>query len=325
MIGIKSFGKYLPENNISVGELLPHLNSKQKAKIGVKHSLLEKEFTATEMAIIASKNAIKKAKISPDEIDLVISCQAGTSDYLAWQTSGKIQEEIKATNAGFIDVYQGCCGFISSMRIARNTLVAEKNIRNILVCSGEKWENVIEKRIVGGYVFSDGASATIISRENTNNLILGFGLTGRGDFVNISKIKAGRINGLDTPNPKHKYYDITNENPKGLEELKKVNLKIYLSTAKKALQDAKCSMKDIDYIIFPNGRLDFTDKLLTAFNINKEKTNYQYIKTTGDLSTADAMVNYQRMLEDKLINKGQKVLVLSQGAGMSWAATILQV
>ena len=110
-----------------------------------------------------------------------------------------------------------------------------------------------------------------------------------------------------------------------LEELKTTNLQNYIDTANKALKDARCTMQDIDFIIFPNGRLDFTNKLIDAFGIHKEKTNYKLIATTGDISTADAMVNYQRLLEDNSICKGQKVLILSQGAGMSWASAIIQV
>ncbi|MEM8901304.1 MAG: hypothetical protein AAGC85_24555, partial [Bacteroidota bacterium] len=42
---------------------------------------------------------------------------------------------------------------------------------------------------------------------------------------------------------------------------------------------------EIDFVIFPNGRLDFTHKLIEAFGIHKDKTNYKYIATTGDISS----------------------------------------
>ncbi|MFC5046992.1 3-oxoacyl-ACP synthase III family protein [Aquimarina hainanensis] len=325
MIGIKGLGLYMPDAVIPIEELLPALNEDQKKRIGVQHSMLEEQYTATEMAVEASKRAIEKANIDPLEIDLILSCQAGLPDYLVWQTAGKIQEDLNAKHAGFIDVYQGCCSFIAGMRMARNTLLAEENIRNILICSGEKWEHVIENRVVGGYVFSDGASAVLMSRGESNNIVKGFGVTGRGDYGNISKMKTGRIDGLKGDNPGDKYYNITGDNPEGLEELKTTNLQNYLDTANKALKDASCTMEDIDFVILPNGRLDFTNKLIQAFGIEHDKTNYKYIATTGDISSADAMVNYQRLLEDGSLQKNQKVLILSQGAGMTWASTILQV
>jgi 3-oxoacyl-[acyl-carrier-protein] synthase-3 len=325
MIGIKSLGKYLPEENIPIEQLLPDLREDQKAKLGIKHSLHETKYSATEMAVLAAKNALKKGAVDALEIDLIISCQAGLPDYLVWQTAGKIQEELKASKAEFVDLYQGCCGFIAGMRMARNTLMAEKNIRNVLVCSGEKWQNVIEKRVVGGYVFSDGASAVVISKESPNNHIKGFGVIGRGDFANISKMQAGRIKGLGLKNPKDGFYNLTNENPDGIEELKSKNIQYYIDAANSSLKEAGYTMKEIDFIIFPNGRRDFTNKLINAFEISKQRTNYKYIEKTGDISTADAMINYQRLLEDGSFKKGQKILVLSQGAGMTWAATVIKV
>ena len=260
------------------------------------------------------------------EIDLIISCQAGLPDYLVWQTAGKVQHQLNATNASFVDFYQGCCSFVAAMRYAKNTLIAEDAINNVLVCTGEKWENVIRNRAVGGYVFSDGACAAVLSRDCRNNVIKGFGSTGRGGFNSVSKMDIGRLNGFNLEDTDAYYYDIRKETPSEiLEDLKMSNLKTYLNTANKALLDAGYTLNDIDFIIFPSGRFDFTHKLIKAFNIEKERTNYKYIAELGDTSTADAMLNYQLLLNDKIIRKNDLVLILTQGAGMSWASIIIQV
>ncbi|WP_459195833.1 3-oxoacyl-ACP synthase III family protein [Wukongibacter baidiensis] len=325
MIGLSGIGSYVPKEKISVDEIASHFDLERRGRIGVKNVPHESKLTATQMAVIASKGAMEDAGVTPLSIDLIMNTQASTHDYLMWQVSGAIQNELQAWNSTFLDIYQGCSGFVAGLVAAKRFLQADENIDTILVNTSEKWEAAIKKRIIGGYVFGEAGVAAIVQRYSKGNFILGHSMIGRGDLNDVSRMEIGAINLPEkTHDEEWYYYHITN-----IEKAKKVmipiNIDMFYKVGEEAIRNSGLAWEDINYMIFPNIRFGVFEKMIEKFKVDPKRTNLRYIEETGDCSTADALLNYHRMLNDGILQKGDNVLILSQGAGTTWAAVVIQV
>lgn len=325
MIGLTGIGTYIPEGKKSVDEIASHLDLKTREKIGIKNVLYENKLTATEMAIAASKMAIKEAKLSPLDIDLIVNTQASLQDYLVWQVSAAVQDKLKARNAIFFDMYQGCSGFIAGLITAKRFLETGDGMKSVLVSTSEKWDTTIKQRVLGGYVWGEAGAATLVQKNSPGNFILGHSMICRGELNDVSRMRVGTINPPIESNPKDwYYYDMTNID-KAKKHMIPINIDLFHKVADQAITNSQLSWQDIDYVIFPNIDFGIFDKFLSKFQVERERTNYRYISETGDCSTADALLNYYRMLIDGLLQKGDHVLIVSQGAGVTWSALVIQV
>lgn len=104
-----------------------------------------------------------------------------------------------------------------------------------------------------------------------------------------------------------------------------VNIDCFHEVGIMAVKNSGLNVSDIDHIIFPNVGYGLFEKVIKTFNMPLEKTNYRYVSYTGDCGTVDMLLNYYRMKHDSLLKKGEHVLMMAQGAGMTWTALVIKV
>ena len=326
MIGISGIGIYEPQKKITIEELGTHLSIEERDKIGVKSVPIETSLTTTQMAVIASKNAIEDAGIVPLDIDLIINTQASLHDYLLWQVSAAIQNELQACNARFFDVYQGCSGFITGLITAKKFLQGDDGEETILVNTSEKWDVSIKDKILGGLVFGEGGTAAIVQKNSKGNFILGYGMISRGNLNDVSRMTMGAINHpsqIDFDEEDY-YYKVTNLE-KAKKEMIPINVDLFYQVGEQAVKNSGLTMADISHLIFPNVGFGLFEKVVDRYDMDLNQTNYRYVQETGDCGTVDTLLSYHRMLRDEQLQKDDHVLILAQGAGATWVAIVIKV
>lgn len=188
---IAGIGAYLPDMKVTSEELMHDAKSKN---FGVHPKFLERFSGIKErrfsnnneapsaLAIEASKNAIKDASISPEDIDLILYCGIDR-DYVEPATAHKVQVELGAKNADCLDITNACHGVMNGISIA-NAYISSGSAENILVCTGEKPSNVtfdaikklsgskdrkLFRRLMGALTVGDAGGALLISKKDSNN------------------------------------------------------------------------------------------------------------------------------------------------------------
>ena len=328
MIGIKGIGVYEPSNKKELKHLFSEEDYDQKIKdLGVTSIPIETSLTATDMAIEASKVALKSANLDPLEIDLIVNTQASLHDYLIWQVSAEVQDKIGALNSYFFDLYQGCTGFIMGLIVAKQFLNSDKSTKNILLCTSEKWESSLnEQRTVGKLVFSDGGAAAVLSDDCTNDLILGYSVIGEGNLNDVSRMQIGAVNKpADVENNEISDYNYGMVNMfKALKKMVPINVDTFYKVGLEAILNSGLKLEDIKHLIFPSVGFGVFEKMAKKFEVPLENTNFRYVQNSGDGSTVDSLLSYYRMKKDQIIKEGDNVLVIGQGAGATWSAVVLR-
>ncbi|MEO0899396.1 MAG: ketoacyl-ACP synthase III [Bacteroidota bacterium] len=133
----------------------------ETAKIYERRWANEDESTV-DLCLKASKSALSKANLNPNDIDLIIVA-TDTPEYVSPSTASVLQHKLGATQAGTFDLNAACAGFVTGLDIAATYLGAREDYAHILVVGAyamSKFLNKEDKKTVT--LFADGAGALVL-------------------------------------------------------------------------------------------------------------------------------------------------------------------
>ena len=170
MIGnISSIALILPNQKLSVKNICLDKNWNYKKiidKTGIKVIYKSnKNETALSMAI----DVAKKIRFKKNEIDTLIYVTQ-SPQFLLPTNACYIQNEIKLKkDITAFDINQGCSGYIYGLYVAQKILNKKSKSKVLLICSDTYTKYINKNDKTCSTIFSDGATASIITNQNKNN------------------------------------------------------------------------------------------------------------------------------------------------------------
>ena len=95
------------------------------------------------------------------------------------------------------------------------------------------------------------------------------------------------------------------------------------SIIKEILDKNNLSIDDISYVIPHQANLRIINSFASKLGIDMNKV-YVNLDKYGNTSAASVAIALAEAKEKKLIKKGDKLLLVGFGAGLTWAATIIE-
>ncbi len=174
-VSLLGIGTYLPERVVENRELLvEHPDISEEYIYGVT-GIRERRWAQpgekpSDMALKASKLAIERSNLTPDQIDGIIVSTA-TPEVVMPSTACLLQEKLGIRGVPSFDLNAACSGWVYGIAIAKG-MVAAGIARNILVTGVEMQSRLLDKKDRNTYfLFGDGAGATVISGTHQGHLI----------------------------------------------------------------------------------------------------------------------------------------------------------
>lgn len=315
-------GSYVPET-IYTNEYLESIIDTNADWIfntlGIKERrIADNNESTSDLAWKAGKEAIKDAKLTVGDIDLIIVATA-TPDRLAPSTACFVQDKLKAYNAVAFDLAAVCSGFLFSMSVA-SQYIANGVYHNVLVIGADTFSKITDWSRRDAVFFGDGAGAAVISHANVNEGFLAFRLysDGRGKY-NFT-VPAG---GSELPS--------SNETiEKGLHyfqmdgrEVYETGTKVLPKAINQVLSDTGLSINDIDYMIPHQPSIVILKKTAEIIGLPFEKvmTNMdKYANTSG--GTIPILLD--ELKKSKRLNNGDIILFAAVGSGWTYGASIIK-
>ncbi|MBU5312275.1 hypothetical protein KQI38_09565 [Tissierella carlieri] len=178
MKGIKilSSSIYHPENKITKEEILENFDSKGIDVRGLMETLGRNQLYKTkneniiEMCVIAGQQAIKKAGIQPEDIDMLIFA-SDNPEYLAPSNSLILHSKLGTVNANNIfDFNNNCLSMVSAMDYAGKYMMASKDIETTIILGGQMMNFFSrEDDAVIRATSGDGAACLILRKEEVKD------------------------------------------------------------------------------------------------------------------------------------------------------------
>jgi 3-oxoacyl-[acyl-carrier-protein] synthase-3 len=176
-VGIAGLGCYVPERRLTNRELETIVDTSdewivQRTGIRERRIAAEGQVTST-LALLAAQQALQDAKLTPEEIDLVI-CATVTGDQSFPATACRLGFDLGAKRAGGFDLGAACSGFVFASQVAAG-FIQSGQFRNVLVVGAEILSRILDYSDRNTCVlFGDGAGAAVFTPLER---------AGRGEFL----------------------------------------------------------------------------------------------------------------------------------------------
>ncbi len=323
-VKILSTGSYVPERvltNFDLEKMVETSDEWISTRTGIKERrIIDKSQVTSDLAYNASVKAIEKAKISVDDIDLIVVATI-SGDAPMPSTACYLQKKLKAFNATAFDISAACSGFIYGTSVVKG-LIQSGQYKKVLLVGVEALSRVTDWTDRNTCVlFGDGAGAMIFEASEQDDDIVSSYLGSDGSFTELLDIPAGgAINPTTEETVRQRLHFIKMQG----KEVFKVAVTKMVEAAFKAQQLAGLSDNDISLYVPHQANLRIIDAVIKKSGINKDKV-YINVHKYGNMSAATTIVALDEAISEGKVNKNSLVELVAFGAGLTWGACILRI
>ena len=272
------------------------------------------------LAVEASRKALERADIAPEELDLIIVGTL-TPDYLMPSVAVLVQKELGAHRAGAFDLSATCSGFIYALTIADQFVRAEPS-RKILVIGSEVLSNKVNWEDRSTCVlFGDGAGAVVVtgSQDPQRGFLSGH-LHADGSLWHLLTLKG--CGSLYPPCGKHLPPEEYYIRMQGREVFKNA-VRAMEAVALEALEANSIRPEDIDLLIPHQANMRIIEYLRERLGLPAEKV-YVNLQKYGNTSAASIPLALDEAVAEGRLQPGDLVLLVAFGGGFTWASALLR-
>ena len=297
---------YLPEIKVENKEIANKFNIEDEyivKRTGIKQRYFAKDETIEEMATMAVQRLIRKTKIDVQEIGLIVVATTSTNRLMPG-IANYVQKKINIKKCIAFDVLAGCSGYINAVDIAHMYIDSGKIEKAIVIGVDILSRYTNQDDINTAIIFSDGAGATLF--EHSNNNLYFSNIDSIPDFnnilVNVSNSKI-LMDGLAI----YKY--AVTETVKNVREL---------------LEKSGEKLENIKYIVPHQSNLKIIKAIANRLGISIDKL-FINIDKIGNTFCASIPIALEEMQQNKLLNKGDKIILLGYGGGLNTGSVLIQI
>jgi 3-oxoacyl-[acyl-carrier-protein] synthase-3 len=330
-IGILSTGVYLPEESLTGEDIAKLAGIPQhvvEEKMGIKRKCIPgPEDHTCEMGIMAAQRAIEKAGINPLEIDLVIYIGEEHKEYPLWTAGIKLQEKIGAFNAWAFDVALRCGTTVMALKVAKNMMMADPEIRTVLLAGGYRNVDFIDyenPRTRFMYNLGAGGGAILLKKGHHANLLLETDIMTDGSFSEDVVVVAG---GTKNPISKEAIEQRLNKldvlDPEGMKQrLEEKSMKNFLKVIRESVRKSGYQVEDISYLAILHMKKSAHEYVLRELGLSNHQSIY--LEDYGHIGQIDQILSLELALEEGKVKDGDIVVFVSAGIGYAWGATTIK-
>ncbi len=321
---ITGWGAYTPEKVVTNFDLEKFLDTSnewivQRTGIHQRRIAAPHETTAT-MATEAGRTALDKANLSAVDLDLIIVATS-TPDHLTPPVSSQIQHMLGAVNVPAFTLVTGCTGFVYALTTAQQ-FIASGAYQTILVIGVELLSRHIDWEERSTCVlFGDAAGAVVLESSQESGGVLSFDLGSDGAGAeHIVAPAAGTAEPVDEFTFENRRQFIRMNGP----EVFKFATKVINLSCQKVLAQARMTLDDINWIIPHQANLRIIQTAARGMGIPQEKF-FINIEKYANTSAASIPLALCEGLDSGQIRQKDTLLMVSFGAGLTWASAIVQL
>lgn len=315
-------GSYLPERILSNQDLEKMVETSDDwifSRTGMKERRIAKsdEFTS-DMGYQAALRAIESAKISPEEIDLILVATL-TPDFVFPSTACLLQARLKAVNAAAVDIQAACTGYLYALSQSK-AYIDSGLYKNILIVASEKLSSIVDYTDRNTCVlFGDGASACIVSHSGRGLVIRDVRLGADGELAELLILPGGGSRNPATAETVSSQLHYLRMEGK---EVFKHAVRRMESASKQCLDSAGLAESQISWLIPHQANMRIIEAIAKRFDLPLERV-YLTIHKYGNTSASSVGIALDELLKGEGVKEGENILLTAFGAGLTWGASVL--
>ncbi len=319
---IKGMGSYTPEKiyDNAYMESIVETNNEwivQRTGIEQRHIAADDEYTS-DLATKAAQKALENAGVTADMIDLIIVATV-TPDYFTPSVACVVQKNIGAKNAAAFDMNAACSGFVAAL-VTGEKFIVTGTYKNVLVIGADALSKATDYKDRGTCIlFGDGAGAAVLSASDEAGILTSY-IGARGDdFEKITNLAYRN----DDAEVEKRVSDRKDTIWMAGAEVMKFAVRIMPEAAEKVIADAGLTVEDVDLLVPHQANIRIIDGAVKRLKIDDSKV-YKNIHNHGNTSAASIPVALCEAIEQGRVKRGDKVVIVGFGAGLTWGAALIE-
>lgn len=315
-------GSCLPDNMMTNDDMAKVVETSDEwiaTRTGIRQRRISTGENTSDLAYGAASCALEKAGMEAKDLDLII-CATVTPDSFMPSVACIVQDRLGAVNAAAFDLTAACTGFVYALTVAYS-FISNGLYTNILVIGAETLSKTLNWSDRSTCVlFGDGAGAAVLTADDEKPGLISFKLTSDG-----SKQDCLCLPGIPLSNP---FIKSEGENfrpfitMKG-QEVFKFAVRSINDLIKGVLSNSGLSEEDIKYVIAHQANSRIIEQAAKTSGIALEKF-FMNVDKYGNTSAATIGIAMDEMVQQGLLEPGDKLILIGFGAGLTSGAILME-
>ena len=320
--GFLGTGSCLPDKEVTNFDLEKIVDTNDewiRTRTGISARRIADDQTATsDLAYGASLKAMEAAGVTAEELDMIIVATI-TPDNSFPSTACTLQDKLGAVNASAFDVSAACSGFVYASTVAMQ-FVQSGAAKKILVVGAETLSKILDFTDRNTCVlFGDGAGAAIIGPVESGGIVaMELGAKGSG-----GKFLSQPAGGSRMPATKETVDNRLHYIKMDGSEVFKFAVRIMASSSKKVIEKAGWEIDELDYLIPHQANIRIINSAGKKLKLPSERVHVNLDKF-GNTSAGSVPIALDEAVRTGKINKGDKVVLVAFGGGLTWGALAVE-
>lgn len=323
--GITAIGCSVPARVVTNDELSRRVDTSDEwivSHTGIRERRIVAEGeAASDLAVEAAQVALRRRGIAADDIDMIIVATS-SGDYPFPATACIVQHRLGCSRAAAFDLAAGCTGFVYAFETAR-AFIDSGGARRILVIGSEVLTSITNWSDRNSCVlFGDAAGAVVIESldERPGHRIVRSWLRsdGSGELALLRPVGGSR-----TP------FDPEKHGPEDM-QIRMDGRKVYLFAVDAIVRTIQelCARhgiapSDLDWIVPHQANLRIIEAAAKRLALPVERF-YVNMERYANTSAASIPLALDEMIERGLVHRGEWVLVVGFGAGLTYGGNLIE-
>ncbi|RKY21172.1 MAG: 3-oxoacyl-ACP synthase [Planctomycetota bacterium] len=258
--------------------------------------------TTAGLSVESGRAAMARAGCDPSEIDLLVLATT-SADQTVPATASTVQDQLGLT-CGAFDLNAACSGFVYGLVMSFGML--SQGPKKILLIGTETLDRITDYSDRGtGILFGNGSGATVIEAVEGPGSLLGWNLASHGNLARAIYCDWGGYLQMDG------------------QEIFRRAARLMVDSAERALDMAGVSAGDIGLMVPHQANLRIIEAACKRLDIPTSRTA-TVLQHTGNTSAASIPLALADALSKGRVERGDLVLLVGFGAGMTAASAVLR-
>lgn len=274
----------------------------------------------SDLAVAAARQALDMAGTRPEELELIIVGTI-TPDMPMPSCAALVQAKLGAVNAFAFDVAAACAGGLYAMAVAEQFLRTGK-VRRALVLGADVFTRVLNWQDRNTCVlFGDGAGAMVLApSEEEGRGILSTHLKTDGTLAEILAIPGG---GSKEPLTEETLRAQRNKVVMNGREVFKCAVRALSESTHEALRANGLVPSQVDHVIAHQANIRILEAVMQRLEVPMEKC-WINLDKYGNTSAASVPISLDEAHRAGRLKRGDVVLLMAIGAGMTWGSAVVR-
>ncbi len=310
-------GSYLPPRVVTNAELAQRVETSDEwivTRTGIRQRhIAEASQASSDLALEASRAALRAAGIDPGSIDLIVVATS-TPDFVFPSTACLLQAKLGVAGCPAFDVQAVCSGFVYGLAVA-DSFVRSGEARCALVVGTEVFSRILDWRDRATCVlFGDGAGAVVL-RADERPGIRGCVLHADGRQAGILAVPGNVCGGAVTGSA---FVRMDGQ------AVFKFAVRVLDDVAREVVAKCGLQLADVDWLIPHQANVRILDATVKRLGLPHERLVVT-VDRHANTSAASVPLALDVAVRDGRIRPGHRVMLQGVGGGFTWGAALVEI